>query len=89
MSTIKTKLNCTEKSILELLELFGQNYLEDFDGTLDCISLAVTCTLKKKKKKKKKNIAFCKLQNDKRIVIRDFLTSGIIKIINFHAYLVR
>jgi hypothetical protein len=28
---------------LELLESFGQNYPEEFDGSLDCISMAVTC----------------------------------------------
>lgn len=28
---------------LELLESFGQNYPEDFDGTLDCMSVAITC----------------------------------------------
>ncbi len=28
---------------LELLESFGQNYTEDFDGTLDCMSVAVSC----------------------------------------------
>ncbi|XP_007182855.2 retinoblastoma-binding protein 5 isoform X3 [Lagenorhynchus albirostris] len=29
---------------LELLESFGQNYPEEADGTLDCISMALTCT---------------------------------------------
>ena len=29
---------------LELLESFGQNYPEEFDGSLDCISMAVTCS---------------------------------------------
>ena len=28
---------------LELLESFGQNYPEEFDGSLDCISMAVIC----------------------------------------------
>jgi len=28
---------------LELLESFGQNFPEDFDGTLDCTSVALTC----------------------------------------------
>ena len=28
---------------LELLESFGQNYPEEFDGSLDSISMAVTC----------------------------------------------
>ena len=28
---------------LELLESFGQNFPEDFDGTLDCMSVAITC----------------------------------------------
>lgn len=29
---------------LELLESFGQNYPEEFDGALDCISLALVCS---------------------------------------------
>ena len=28
---------------LELLESFGQNFPEDFDGTLDCMSVAISC----------------------------------------------
>jgi len=28
---------------LELLETFGQNFPDDFDGTLDCMSVAITC----------------------------------------------
>ena len=28
---------------LELLESFGQNYPEENDGSLDCISMAITC----------------------------------------------
>ena len=35
--TLKNKMN------LELLESFGQNFPEDFDGTLDCMSVAITC----------------------------------------------
>ena len=32
-----------DKMNLELLESFGQNYPEEYDGSLDCISMAVTC----------------------------------------------
>jgi hypothetical protein len=38
----KTFLNINKMN-LELLESFGQNFPEDFDGTLDCMSVGVTC----------------------------------------------
>ncbi|EZA47584.1 Retinoblastoma-binding protein [Ooceraea biroi] len=65
---------------LELLESFGQNYPEEFDGTLDCISLAVTCTFNKR------GTLLAVGCNDGRIVIWDFLTRGIAKIISAHVH---
>ncbi|CAF0938944.1 unnamed protein product [Adineta ricciae] len=61
---------------IELLTTFQQNYPEEFDGTLDCASMAVCC-------------AFNKIGSmlavgcsDGRLVIWDFLTRGIAKIIS-------
>ncbi|XP_020713265.1 retinoblastoma-binding protein 5 homolog [Ceratitis capitata] len=67
---------------LELLESFGQNYPEEFDGFFDCISLAVTCAFNK---------FFFLLAvgcNDGRIVVFFFLTRGIAKIISAHVFFV-
>jgi len=65
---------------LELLESFGQNYPEENDGTLDCITMAITCQFNR----------FGTLLavgcNDGRIVIWDFLTRGIAKIIQAHVH---
>ncbi|XP_046980176.1 retinoblastoma-binding protein 5 homolog [Schistocerca americana] len=65
---------------LELLESFGQNYPEEFDGALDCISLAVTCAFNKR------GTLLAVGCNDGRIVIWDFLTRGIAKIISAHVH---
>ncbi|XP_014259788.1 retinoblastoma-binding protein 5 homolog [Cimex lectularius] len=65
---------------LELLESFGQNYPEEFDGTLDCISLAVTCSFNKR------GTLLAVGCNDGRIVVWDFLTRGIAKIIPAHMH---
>ncbi|KAK7491011.1 hypothetical protein BaRGS_00017707, partial [Batillaria attramentaria] len=65
---------------LELLESFGQNYPEDFDGTLDCVSIAVTCAFNRQ------GTLFAVGCNDGRIVVWDFLTRGIAKVINAHVH---
>ncbi|XP_054261911.1 retinoblastoma-binding protein 5 homolog [Macrosteles quadrilineatus] len=65
---------------LELLESFGQNYPEEFDGALDCISLAVTCAFNKR------GTLLAVGCNDGRIVVWDFLTRGIAKIISAHMH---
>lgn len=65
---------------LELLESFGQNYPEEFDGALDSISLAVTCAFNKR------GTLLAVGCNDGRIVIWDFLTRGIAKIISAHIH---
>ncbi|XKL61376.1 hypothetical protein PGB90_008433 [Kerria lacca] len=65
---------------LELLESFGQNYPEEFDGTLDCVSLAVTCSFNRR------GTLLAVGCNDGRIVIWDFLTRGIAKIISAHMH---
>lgn len=65
---------------LLLSESFGQNYPEENDGTLDCITMALTCSFNR----------FGTLLavgcNDGRIVIWDFLTRGIAKIIQAHIH---
>ncbi|OQR76502.1 retinoblastoma-binding protein 5-like [Tropilaelaps mercedesae] len=65
---------------LDLLESFGQNYPEEFDGTLDCISLAITCTFNRY------GTLLAVGCNDGRIVLWDFLTRGIAKIITAHIH---
>ncbi len=65
---------------LELLESFGQNYPEEFDGALDCISMAVTCAFNRQ------GTLLAVGCNDGRIVIWDFLTRGIAKIISAHVH---
>ena len=63
-----------------LSESFGQNYPEENDGTLDCITMAITCQFNR----------FGTLLavgcNDGRVVIWDFLTRGIAKIIQAHVH---
>ncbi|CAH0547859.1 unnamed protein product [Brassicogethes aeneus] len=65
---------------LELLESFGQNYPEEFDGTLDSLSIALTCAFNKR------GTLLAVGCNDGRIVIWDFLTRGIAKIISAHVH---
>ncbi|KAJ8983267.1 hypothetical protein NQ317_007167 [Molorchus minor] len=65
---------------LELLESFGQNYPEEFDGTLDSLSIAVTCAFNKR------GTLLAVGCNDGRMVIWDFLTRGIAKIISAHVH---
>ena len=61
--------------ILYILESFGQNYPEENDGTLDCITMAITCQFNRY------GTLLAVGCNDGRIVIWDFLTRGIAKII--------
>jgi len=65
---------------LELLESFGQNYPEENDGTLDCITMAITCQFNRY------GTLLAVGCNDGRIVIWDFLTRGIAKIIQAHVH---
>lgn len=65
---------------LELLESFGQNYPEDFDGTLDCVSIAITCAFNRQ------GTLLAVGCNDGRLVLWDFLTRGICKVINAHVH---
>jgi COMPASS component SWD1 len=53
---------------------------QEFDGALDCISLAVTCAFNKR------GTLLAVGCNDGRIVIWDFLTRGIAKIISAHVH---
>ena len=80
---------------LELLESFGQNYPEEFDGSLDCISMAVTCSFNRCLTNpihpfnfpiSRFGTLFAVGCNDGRIVIWDFLTRGIAKIISAHVH---
>ncbi|KAL5020129.1 hypothetical protein ScPMuIL_003021 [Solemya velum] len=68
------------KMNLELLESFGQNFPEDFDGALDCVSIALTCAFNRY------GTLLAVGCNDGRIVVWDFLTRGISKIINAHVH---
>lgn len=61
-------------------ESFGQNYPEEFDGSLDTVSLAVTCAFNRQ------GALLAVGCNDGRIVIWDFLTRGIAKIISAHVH---
>lgn len=63
-----------------LLHQFGQNYPEEFDGILDCISIAVTCAFNRR------GTLLAVGCNDGRVVIWDFLTRGIAKIIPAHIH---
>ncbi|XP_064600491.1 retinoblastoma-binding protein 5 homolog [Liolophura sinensis] len=65
---------------LELLESFGQNFPEDFDGALDCVSIAVTCSFNRQ------GTLLAVGCNDGRIVLWDFLTRGITKVIGAHVH---
>ena len=61
-------------------ESFGQNYPEENDGALDCISMAITCQFNRF------GTLFAVGCNDGRIVVWDFLTRGIAKIIQAHVH---
>lgn len=66
---------------IDLLEThFGQSYPEEPDGVLDSISLAVTCNFNRR------GSLLAVGCNDGRIVIWDFLTRGIAKIIPAHVH---
>ena len=56
---------------LELLENFGQNYPEDYDGALDCFSMALVSQFNRQ------GTLLAVGCNDGRLVIWDFLTRGI------------
>ena len=53
---------------------------KDFDGVLDCISIAITCAFNKR------GTLLAVGCNDGRIVLWDFLTRGIAKLINAHVH---
>lgn len=66
---------------IDLLEThFGQSYPEEPDGVLDSISLAVTCNFNRR------GSLLAVGCNDGRIVLWDFLTRGIAKIIPAHVH---
>ncbi|CAB3996937.1 retinoblastoma-binding 5 homolog, partial [Paramuricea clavata] len=65
---------------LELLQSFGPSYPEEYDGTLDCVSVAITCSFNRR------GTLLAVGCNDGRIVIWDFLTRGISKIISAHVH---
>ncbi|KAI0212336.1 Retinoblastoma-binding protein 5 [Lamellibrachia satsuma] len=61
-------------------ESFGQNFPEDIDGTLDCVSIAITCAFNRR------GTLLAVGCNDGRIAIWDFLTRGIASIISAHVH---
>ncbi|ODN05266.1 Retinoblastoma-binding protein 5 [Orchesella cincta] len=65
---------------LELLESFCQNYPEEPDGVLDCISVAVTAAYNKL------GTLLAVGCNDGRVVVWDFMTRGIAKVITAHSH---
>ncbi|CAH3182993.1 unnamed protein product [Porites evermanni] len=65
---------------LELLQSFGQSYPEEYDGSLDSVSVAVTASFNRR------GSLLAVGCNDGRIVIWDFLTRGIAKIISAHVH---
>jgi len=65
---------------LELLESFGQNHPEEHDGNLDSSSVALTCAFNRR------GTLLAVGCNDGRIVIWDFVTRGIAKMISAHSH---
>ncbi|XP_027059509.1 retinoblastoma-binding protein 5 homolog [Pocillopora damicornis] len=65
---------------LELLQSFGQSYPEEYDGSLDSVSVAGTASFNRR------GSLLAVGCNDGRIVIWDFLTRGIAKIISAHVH---
>jgi COMPASS component SWD1 len=63
-----------------LSESFGQNYPEESDGVLDCISLAVTSCFNRY------GTLLAVGCNDGRVVVWDFMTRGISKVISAHVH---
>ena len=59
---------------------FGQNYPSEFDGLLDCVSLAVTCAFNRR------GTLLAVGCNDGRIAIWDLLTRGIAKTMTAHVH---
>jgi len=65
---------------LELIQSFGQSYPEEFDGTLDSISAALTCAFNRT------GSLLAVGCNDGRLVVWDFLTRGIAKVYSAHVH---
>jgi len=65
---------------LALVHTFGQSYPEEFDGNLDSVSAALTCSFNRT------GSLLAVGCNDGRLVIWDFLTRGIAKILTAHVH---
>ncbi|KAH9424127.1 retinoblastoma binding protein 5 [Dermatophagoides pteronyssinus] len=63
---------------LELLEQFGQNYPEEFDGVLDCFATATSVAFNRR------GSVLAVGCNDGLVFIWDFLTRGVAKMITAH-----
>ncbi|XP_075253983.1 retinoblastoma-binding protein 5 homolog [Convolutriloba macropyga] len=63
---------------IELLESFGHTYPEELDGSLDCLAFVNCCAFNRW------GTLFAVGCNDGRVIIWDFLTRGISKIIQSH-----
>ncbi|EDO43442.1 predicted protein, partial [Nematostella vectensis] len=62
------------------LESFGQSYPEEYDGSLDSVSVALTAAFNRR------GSLLAVGCNDGRVVLWDFLTRGIAKIISAHVH---
>lgn len=65
---------------LTLLQTFGQSFPEEFDGSLDSVSAALTCSFNRT------GSLLAVGCNEGRLVIWDFLTRGIAKVIVAHVH---
>eukprot|EP00794_Sanderia_malayensis_P010824 gene10824-11976_t len=76
---IPVELNWTAKKKSKQ-KSFGQSYPEEFDGTLDSISAALTCDFNRT------GSLLAVGCNDGRLVVWDFLTRGIAKVYSAHVH---
>ncbi|CAG0883175.1 unnamed protein product [Cyprideis torosa] len=65
---------------IRVLETFGQTYPDEFDGSMDCISVALTCAFNPR------GSLLAVGCNDGRVVIWDFVTRGIARVISAHVH---
>ena len=75
------RLHYFNRYVLIISLIIGRKcFVQDSDGTLDCVSTALTCAFNKH------GTLLAVGCNDGRIVIWDFLTRGIAKVIGAHVH---